>query len=157
MVHVVITKPAKEANAAHIWSKLAAYSDMTWHPEIKASKNIGSIEDGSENMVGAVRILTKTDNHELTETITEWSEKDRKYTLSINEGGPSIAKSLIVTFGVREEQGAVLVDMIIDVKLKGLAVILTPLLKVVLAKRLGGFVNGIADLESVLVDERIQE
>jgi hypothetical protein len=148
MVHVVITKPAKHASAAYIWSKLAEYSDMTWHPDIKASQNIGSIPDASENMVGAVRLLTKTDDHELTETVTEWSEKDMKYSLSIDKGGPSIAKSLIVTFGVREEdQGVVLVDMIIDVRLGGLAVILAPLLKVVLAKKLGGFVNGIAELK----------
>jgi hypothetical protein len=147
MVHVVITKPAKNASAAYIWGKLAEYSDMSWHPDIKESKNIGTINDGSENMVGAVRVLTKSDDHELTETVTEWSNEEMKFTMSIDKGGPTIAKSLIVTFAVRNEPQGVLVDMIINMQLVGLAIILTPLLKLALPKKLGPLLDGIANLK----------
>ena len=120
---------------------------MSWHPDTKQSKNIGTINDGSDNMVGVVRVLTKMDNHELTETVTGWSDKDMQLALSIDKGGPPIAKTLIVTFTVRDEPQGVLADMIIDMKLGGLAVILTPLLKIVLAKKLGSFLEGIANLK----------
>lgn len=147
MVHVVITAPAKNASADYIWGKLAEYSDMSWHPDIKASENRGSIADGSDNMVGAVRLLTKTDGHELLETVTEWDEKKKYYALSIDKGAPPFAKTLHAAFRVREEDDLVFVDFIIDAKLKLPFSFLSPLIAFVLPKKLGGFAKGVADLK----------
>jgi hypothetical protein len=61
-------------SAGYLWSKLAAYSDFAWHhPQVKYSKKYcGSMmEDGSDNMVGAVRVLEITSGTELVETVTE--------------------------------------------------------------------------------------
>jgi hypothetical protein len=111
----------------------------------------GSIEDSSDNMVGAVRVLEKNDGHELHETVTEWSAKERFLALSIDKGGPGFLsnepQSMIVSFRIREEEEKVYVDMIADLKLKTGLCVLAPLLKVVLPKKLAGIADGIADLK----------
>lgn len=147
MVHVVISKPAKHASTDYIWSKLAEYSDMSWHPEIKMSENKGNIADGSAIMVGAVRLLTKNDGHELLETVTEWDERKKYFALSIDKGAPPFAKELHAAFHVREEGELVFVDFIIDAKLKKPFFFLSPLVAFVLPKKLGGFAQGVADLK----------
>jgi len=96
MVHAVITKQAKNASAEFLWEKLAAYSDMSWHPQIESSKNTGSIEDGSDKMIGAERVLVNTAGKRLVETVTAWSGEERTFALSIDEGAPAFAKSIII-------------------------------------------------------------
>lgn len=54
---------------------------------------------------------------------------------------------MIITFRVREEDKEVFVDMILDLELKVAFACLAPLLKIALKKKLGGFVDGIADLK----------
>jgi hypothetical protein len=143
---VTITRPVKNASATYIWKKLAAFSDFSWHPFVTASKNIGSIEDGSPDMVGAVRLLIKKeDGDELKETVTSWSEEKRSLTFSV-EGGPPPIQSFVVTISVREEEG-VFVDLVADIELKWFFILLTPILQMVLKNKLGGFTDGIADLK----------
>jgi hypothetical protein len=151
MVQIKVTRQAHNASADYIWSKLAAYSDISWHPIIKSSKNTGSIVDGSDNMVGAVRVLENTAGKELTETVTDWSATERYLAFSIDKGAPPLVKnepqSMIITFRVREEEQKVYVDMIADVQLKAVFCVLTPLLEVVLSKKLGAMADGVADLK----------
>ena len=147
MPQITVTKEAKNASAAFIWSKLAAYSAMEWHPQVSTSTNTGSIPDGSANMIGAERLLVNSAGKELLETVTAWSDKQMYYSCSIDKGAPPIARSLVITFRVREEGKKVLVDMIVDLELKPFIACLGPLFKVVLGKKLGGFVDGIADLK----------
>jgi hypothetical protein len=142
---ITITRPVKNASATYMWKKLAAYSDFSWHPGIKESKNVGSIEDGSPDMVGAVRLLTKVDGEELKETVTSWSEEKRSLTFSI-EGGPPPIQSFVFTISVREEDG-VFVDSVADVEIKWFLFLLTPILQMVLKKKIGGLIDGIADLK----------
>jgi hypothetical protein len=142
---ITITRPVKNASATYMWKKLAAYSDFSWHPGIKESKNVGSIEDGSPDMVGAVRLLTKVDGEELKETVTSWSEEKRSLTFSI-EGGPPPIQSFVFTISVREEDG-VFVDSVADIEIKWFFILLTPILQMVLKKKLGGLMDGVADLK----------
>jgi hypothetical protein len=100
---VTLTRPAKNASATYIWKKLAAFSDFSWHPKVQASKNIGSIEDGSPDMVGAVRLLT-TDEGDFNETVTFFSEEKRSQTWSILGNSPPPVQSFVMTISVREEQ-----------------------------------------------------
>jgi hypothetical protein len=132
-----------------MWKKLAAYSDFSWHPAIKASKNIGSIEDGSPDMVGAVRLLTKEDGDELKETVTAWSEEKRSYTFSIEGTLPPPVQSFFLTLSVREEQAVegVFVDAVADIEIKWFFILLTPILNMVLKKKIGGLLDGIANVK----------
>ena len=147
MVQITVTKPVKHVDADTLWNKLAVYSDFSWHPQVESSVNDGSIPDGSDNMVGAVRVLVNTSGAELTETVQEWSNSKRYQTFSIDKGAPPFAKSLMITFQVREDEssGKVLVDMIVNLEVKAPFCILAPLLSVVLKKKLGPFVDGIAN------------
>jgi hypothetical protein len=151
MVQVTVTRQAHNASADYVWSKLAAYSDITWHPMMISSKNVGSIEDGSENMVGAVRFLEETDGSKLKETVTEWSEKERCFSISIDEGAPPFIKnepqSMIITFRVREEEQKVYIDLIADLQLKDIFWLLTPIIKLALPMKMGPLADGIADLK----------
>ena len=149
MVHIVSTKQAKNASAEYIWSKLSKYSDFAWHPSIVTSKDIGSIPDGSDNMIGAVRLLVNDSGKELVETVTKWDEDMMYYACSIDKGGPPIAKYVEVGFRVREDpmnKKIVYVDTIMDLKLKGPFIILKPILKKVLPSKIGQLTSGITEL-----------
>ena len=150
MVHITVTKPVSYVSADTLWNKLALYSDFTWHPQIKSSRNDGSIPDGSDNMVGAVRVLVNSSGQELTETVQEWSNSKRYQTFSIDKGAPPFAKSLVITFQVREDNvsGKAYVDMIVDLQVKAPFCILAPLLSVVLKKKLGPFLEGVANYKA---------
>lgn len=117
---------------------MAQYSDFSWHPEIKSSKNVGSSQMEATRWLGQpVRAMTNNGGKELVETVTEWDEKKKYFAMSIDEGGPSFAKKLIIAFRVREEAGSkVFVDAIVDVDLKLPFIILTPLMYVALPKQL---------------------
>ena len=144
---VNVTKQAKHADADYIWAKLADYSDFAWHPEMKDSQNIGTIPDGSENMVGAVRLLTKNDGHQLKETITAWSDKDRSQTFMIEGDLPPPVKSLKMTFRVREDKDGVFVDSFAEVDIKVMFCLITPILKMALPKKIAPIIQGIADVK----------
>ena len=146
MVQITVTRPIKYVSANTLWDKLAQYSDFSWHPLIESSKDIGSIPDGSPNMVGAVRVLVNTSGTELTETVQEWSDTKRYQVISIDKGTPPFAKSFWITFRVRDgSDGKAEVDMVVDLELKGVFCVLGPLLSLVLKKKLGPFVDGIAN------------
>jgi hypothetical protein len=146
---VTLTRPVENVSATYMWKKLAAYSDFSWHPAIKASKNIGSIEDGSPDMVGAVRLLTKEDGDELKETVTAWSEEKRSCTFSIEGTLPPPVQSFFLTLSVREEQAVegVFVDAVADIEIKWFFILLTPILNMVLKKKIGGLLDGIANVK----------
>jgi hypothetical protein len=146
---VTLTRPVENVSATYMWKKLAAYSDFSWHPAIKASKNIGSIEDGSPDMVGAVRLLTKEDGDELKETVTAWSEEKRSLSFSVVGGLPLPIQSVVWNLSVREEQAVegVFVDAVADIEIKWFFFLLTPLLQMVLQKKLGEIVDGMADVK----------
>jgi hypothetical protein len=147
MVHFVLARDAHEASADYIWSKLAQFCDMSWHPLIETSKNAGSIADGSDNMIGAVRILQVSAGKELVETVTAWDE-DRKYlAFSIDKGAPPFVKQLTFSFAVREEGGKIFVDLTADLEVKLLFKCLIPLLKIALPKQLAGLIDGVANLK----------
>lgn len=148
-MQLTVTRQAKNASAKQVWDMLSKYSDMAWHPLIESSKDIGSIPDGSANMVGAVRVLVNTSGSALTETVTEWSDEKKYFQCSIDKGGPPFAKKFLIGFQVREDQSSkkVMVDAIVDMDLIFPLIPLTPLLKVVLSKKLGGLVDGIANVK----------
>ena len=59
-----------------------------------------------------------------------------------------LPKKLIIGFKVRDDpKQGVIVDTIVDLDLKGPFVILTPLIKLVLPKKIGSLTQGIADLQ----------
>lgn len=93
MVQVIVTEQAKSASASFIWSKLAAYSDLSWHPHVTSSKDTGSIPDGSPDMVGAERLIVNDSGKELLETVTAWSEEKHYFTCSIDKGGPPLPEA----------------------------------------------------------------
>ena len=147
---IKITKPAKNASADYIWNRLAQFSDFAWHPEIKASKDIGTVPDGSANMIGAVRLLTKNDGGQLEERIISWSNTNRSQTFTIEGSLPPPVRSLTVTFTIRPNPaGGAFVDTIADVQVKPIFCFLAPLLKIVLPKKLDPIVQGIADVKEV--------
>jgi hypothetical protein len=101
-------------------------------------------------MVGAVRLLTTVDGGELTETVASWSEENRSQSISIEGSAlPPPVQSLVMTFSVREEQAeeGVFVDAVADVEIKWFFILLTPILHVVLKYKIGGVVDGIADMK----------
>ena len=114
---------------------------------MQSSRNSGSIQDGSASVIGAERVLVNSLGTELVETVTEWSNKKMYYSCSIDKGAPPFAKSMIITFRVREQKDQVLVDMIVDLEVKCPFIVLSPILGAVLPKKLGGFVEGISDLK----------
>ena len=147
---IKISKVATNNNvsADYMWKKLAEFSNFAWHPEIAASKDVGSTPDGSSNMIGAERIIVNASGHELVETVTAWSEDTKYYACSIDKGAPPFAKEMVIGFQVREDGNSkALVDMIVDIQLKAPFIVLTPLLKFVLGKKLDGFVDGVANPE----------
>lgn len=147
MPSVTVTRPANSASAAYIWKKLTVYSDFSWHPSIKASKDIGNVPDGSANMVGAVRLVTGGSGVELTEIVTAWSDADKSQTFEIQgDGLPAPIDTFSFTFTVREEGTQVFIDGIVNVKPKWYFFFLSPLLPLILAKKAAPFVEGIANL-----------
>lgn len=147
MVHLVITKKVEHASSDYLWSKLAQYSDMTWHPLIVSSKDIGTIPDGSPNMIGAERVLVTKSGQELFETVTKWDEDSKFMALTIDKGSPPFASTLEIGFQVREEKDDVLVDVTVDLVVKLPFILFTPLFYFVLPKKLDSFAQGVADLK----------
>ena len=150
MVRITLTRPVAFVSADTLWDKLALYSEFDWHPLIVSSENIGTIPDKSDNMVGAVRMVVNTSGAVLTETVREWSDLKRYQKISIDKGGPPIAKSLHITLHVRETNDSkcsgttAVVDLIVDLQLKGRYRILAPYLSVVLRKKLEPLIDGVA-------------
>ena len=117
---VTASRPAANASAAFLWKKLAAFSSFEWHPEISKSEDVGKIPDGSPNMVGATRLLTKPDGSQLREVVTAWDEKERSQTFSIEGNGlPPPIETFLMTFHVVEDETskAVSVEATADIKL----------------------------------------
>ena len=81
------------------------------------------------------------------ESVTEWSNSQRFYTCRIDEGGPPFAKTIAITFAVKEQDSKTLVSKVIDLKPKPLFIILTPLFNVLLPKKLGRFLGGITGIK----------
>ena len=150
MVKLTVTRPATHASAAFLWKKLAAYSAFDWHPLVADCQNTGNVPDGSADMVGAMRLVTSTSGAELKETATAWSDEERYLTFDIvSSAFPPPVDTFSLTFKIREdEEGRVFVDGIADVSIKPIFCLLTPILKMVLKKKVTAFVEGIAELNA---------
>jgi hypothetical protein len=59
---------------------------------------------------------------------------------------PPPIQSFVFTISVREEDG-VFVDSVADIEIKWFFILLTPILQMVLKKKLGGLMDGVADLK----------
>ena len=110
---------------------------------------MGSISDGSPHMVGAKRVIVNVSGGELLETVTQWDASQKMYVMSIDKGAPPFAKKMSLGFQVREitTNGGAYVDMTADIELKLIFVLLTPLIKAALPKKLKAFAAGFTVLQ----------
>ena len=146
MVSITLTQQVEHASVDYVWQKLAAYSDMNWHPSVKESRSMGTIADGSPRMIGAERVVVNTAGNELYETVTEWDSAAKQYKMSIDKGAPGFAKTFSIGFQAREVNNKTFVDMTVDTELKFPFFLLAPLLNIVLPHKLQSFVAGFNDL-----------
>ena len=70
------------APAAKVWAKVANYGDLgAFHPAIKSTE----IKSGTNNVKGAVRLLTLQDGGTVNETLTNYDAAGMSYSYIINE------------------------------------------------------------------------
>ena len=71
-----------DAPAAKVWEKVANYGDLgAFHPAVAKTE----IKSGTNNMKGAVRLLTLGDGGTVNETLTSYDAADMSYSYIINE------------------------------------------------------------------------
>jgi mxaD protein len=71
------------APAAKVWSTVSNFNDLgAWHPAIKKTE----IVTGTNNKVGAERLLTLQDNGTIKEKLLGYSAKNKSFKYSIIEG-----------------------------------------------------------------------
>ncbi len=70
------------APAAKVWAKVSNYGDLgAFHPAVAKTE----IKSGTNNTVGAVRLLTLQDGGTVNETLTAYSAANMSYAYVINE------------------------------------------------------------------------
>lgn len=70
------------APAAKVWAKVANFGDLgAFHPAVKTTE----IKSGTNNTVGAVRLLTLQDGGTVNETLTGYDAAGMNYAYVINE------------------------------------------------------------------------
>ena len=75
---VTINAPAEK-----VWSTISNFNDLgAWHPAVKKT----DIVSGTNNKVGAVRLLTLQDNGTIKEKLLGYSAKNKSFKYSIIEG-----------------------------------------------------------------------
>jgi mxaD protein len=78
----VVEKITINAPAAKVWAKVANYGDLgAFHPAIKTTE----IKSGTNNVKGAVRLLTLQDGGTVNETLTDYDATGMSYAYIINE------------------------------------------------------------------------
>jgi mxaD protein len=71
------------ASAAKVWSTVSNFNDLgAWHPAVKKTE----IVTGTNNKVGAERLLTLQDNGTIKEKLLGYSAKNKSFKYSIIEG-----------------------------------------------------------------------
>jgi len=71
------------APAAKVWSTVSNFNDLgAWHPAVKKTE----IVSGTNNKVGAERLLTLQDNGTIKEKLLGYSAKNKTFKYSIIEG-----------------------------------------------------------------------
>lgn len=71
------------APAAKVWSTVSNFNDLgAWHPAVKKT----DIVSGTNNKVGAERLLTLQDNGTIKEKLLGYSAKNKAFKYSIIEG-----------------------------------------------------------------------
>lgn len=72
-----------QAPANQVWSKVNNFGDLgAWHPAVAKTEIIS----GTNNKVGAVRLLTLQDGGKIKETLTAYNNAVMTYSYVINEG-----------------------------------------------------------------------
>ena len=81
MLHV--KKSVKiDASAATVWAKVADFGDLgAWHPAVAKTE----IVEGTDNTVGAKRVLTLQDGGKINETLTAYSVNKKTLSYIITE------------------------------------------------------------------------
>jgi mxaD protein len=78
----VVEKVTINAPAAKVWAKVANFGDLgAFHPAIKTTE----IKSGTNNVKGAVRLLTLQDGGTVNETLTNYDAAGMSYSYVINE------------------------------------------------------------------------
>lgn len=145
---VTVSREVKQASAEYVWKKLAAYSDLSWHPNVEECRNIGDIADGSPNMVGARRCM-KTSSAEAELSVVEWSYENMHYRVKLDKGSkPPFAESVHLEFQVRTDKatGKVYVEEIVDIGMKPFTCFLIPVAKKVVAAVASGFITPFSEV-----------
>ncbi len=79
----VIEKVTINAPAELVWTKVSNFGDLgAWHPAVAKTE----ITAGSNNEVGAVRLLTLQDGGKITEKLTAYDPANNTYSYEIIEG-----------------------------------------------------------------------
>ncbi len=82
---VLSTQESVEINATAdaVWNKVSDFGDLgAWHPAVKTTV----ILDGTNNQVGAVRLLTLQDGGTIKEKLNNYSPADKSFSYEILEG-----------------------------------------------------------------------
>lgn len=78
----VVEKITINAPAAKVWEKVANYGDLgAFHPAVAKTE----IKSGTNNVKGAVRLLTLGDGGTVNETLTSYDAAGMSYSYIINE------------------------------------------------------------------------
>jgi mxaD protein len=78
----VVEKVTISAPAAKVWAKVANFGDLgAFHPAVAKTE----IKSGTNNVKGAVRLLTLGDGGTVNETLTAYDAADMSYAYVINE------------------------------------------------------------------------
>jgi mxaD protein len=81
MLHV--KKSVKiDASSSTVWAKVADFGDLgAWHPAVAKTE----IVEGTDNKVGAKRVLTLQDGGKINETLTAYSVNKKSLSYEITE------------------------------------------------------------------------
>lgn len=79
---VVVEKVSINAPASKVWAKVANFGDLgAFHPAVAKTE----IQSGTNNTVGAVRLLTLQDGGTVNETLTAYNAEKMTFSYVINE------------------------------------------------------------------------
>ncbi|BCM25959.1 SRPBCC family protein [Methyloradius palustris] len=89
------------APASAVWAKANNFGDLgAWHPAVKKTE----IVEGTNNKVGAVRLLTLQDDGTIKEKLNAYSDKNKSFKYQILEGVLPVS-SYVSVFTVKDIAG----------------------------------------------------
>ena len=89
----MIEKVTINAPAELVWTKVSNFGDLgAWHPAVAKTE----ITAGSNNEVGAVRLLTLQDSGKITEKLTAYDPANNTYSYEIIEGVLPVSGMLLL-------------------------------------------------------------